>query len=259
MGPSDVRASLQRLALVAALICGPLCGSGRARADEGRKLETYRTSAELFESAAAAEGRGLRDEARKSYTQAVERDPDFVEALVNLARLELADGRLEAAAGWLERAERLRSDYPRIAATRGLLALAGGDLPRALDALGQAHRMMPEDAEIAVNLGAALIRRSRFAEARQVLAALLRSQPDHAEAIYNLALADDLAGERDLAQFGYRRFLALSSFADPDREGVQRRLEELSAAGRGSSGSVRESDLASEVRSTTGRTRGKEQ
>ncbi len=45
--------------------------------------------------------------------------------------------RLELAAGWLERAEGLRSDYPKVAATRGLLALASGDAPRALDALSQ--------------------------------------------------------------------------------------------------------------------------
>jgi len=220
----------RRLALGAAL-CGALLSAGAlARADERRVLATYRESGERFEGALAAERRGLSDEARAGYAEALARDPDFVEALVNLARLELAAGEPDAATARLERAERIRPDYPMVAATRGLLALAHGDLPGALDALSRAHRLAPADAEIAVNLGAVLIRRGRLEEARQVLGALLHAQPDHSDALYNLALADDLAGRSDAASLGYQRFLGLAAQDDPAREGVQGRLEALSAS-----------------------------
>ena len=220
----------RRLTSVLLLCATLLCGAGRALADEQRDLATYRESAEIFAAAAAADRRSLFDEARAGYARAIARDPDFVEAIVNLARLEIARGELGAAEEWIERAEGIRPDYPKVAATRGLLALARGDLSGALDGLSQAHRLAPQDAETAVNLGAVLIQRSRTEEARKILAALLREQPDHGEALYNLALADDLSGRIDAASFGYRRFLALAALDDPAREGVQRRLEAMAAS-----------------------------
>ena len=220
----------------ALLLCVALFSSGgRAQADERRDLATYRESADLFATAAAAERRGLFDEAHAGYAKAVERDPNFVEAIVNLARLEIVGGELAAAERWIERAERIRSDYPMVAATRGLLALSRGDLSGALDALSRAHRLAPADAEAAVNLSAVLIQRSRLDEARKVLNALLRAQPDHSEALYNLALANDLSGQIDAASLAYQRFLSLAALDDPAREGVQRRLEAIAASNNGRS------------------------
>ncbi len=218
--------------------------AGSVHADEQRTLDKYRASAERFEAAAAAERRGLRSEARVGYERALASDPEFVEALVNLARLELADGDLVACARWLDRAEALRADYALVASTRGLLALASGDGASALEAFERARRISPDDAEIGVNLGATLIARGRIAEAKGVLAELLRAEPDHTEALYNLALADDLGGDRDAARLGYERFLALARTDDPDRDAVRQRLDELSAERV----SMRESSLASEVR-----------
>jgi Flp pilus assembly protein TadD len=216
-----------------ALCAGMLLVGGRAQGDERRDLATYRESSELFSAAAAAERRGLFDEARASYLRAVERDPDFVEAIVNLARLDIAGGDLDAAERWLERAKRVRSDYPMVAATSGLLALARNDLSGALDALSQAHRREPGDAEVAVNLGAVLIQRSRLEEARKVLAALLHEHPDHTAALYNLALANDLSGRFDEASLGYQRFLSIAALDDSGREGVQQRLEAMAASSNG--------------------------
>jgi tetratricopeptide (TPR) repeat protein len=220
----------RRLGAVLALGGALLSVAEGSRADEKGMLALYRESAALFESALTAERRGLTDDALAAYTKAVERDPAFVEAIANLARLELAAGRLEAAESWIERGEQVRSDYPRIAAVRGLLALARGDLAHSLESLSQAHRAAPEDAEVAVNLGAVLIQRGRLDEARRVLGALLVQQPDHAAALYNRALADDLSGDRDAASSAYRRFLELAPQDDPAREGVQGRLEVLSAS-----------------------------
>jgi len=227
-----------------ALACALACAS---HADERRDLAAYRASEQQFLAALAAERRGLAADARAGYERALELDPAFAEAAVSLARLALAAGELDAAEALLARAESARPDYPRIAATRGLLALARGDSARALELLTLAQRALPEDSEIAVNLGAALIRRERFAEARSVLGELVRAQPDASDAHYNLALAADGAGDRDAARFSYQRFLALSSFADPAREGVQRRLDEL-AAGDPSAARMRETRLNSEAR-----------
>lgn len=210
-----------------------LGGGGGARADERRDLESYRASAEIFATAVAAERRSLFDEARDGYAQAIARDPDFVEAILNLARLEIARGELAAAEAGIERAERIRSDYPKVAATRGLLAMARGDLAGALDAFSRAHRLAPEDAEVAVNLSAVLIQRGRPDEARKILETLLRVHPDQCEAFYNLALANDLSGRTDAAIFAYRRFLGLAALDDLARVDVQRRLEAIAASKNG--------------------------
>ncbi|HEU4428834.1 MAG TPA: tetratricopeptide repeat protein [Myxococcota bacterium] len=221
--------------------------AGAARADERRDLAAYRASEQQFHAALAAERRGLADDARAGYERALALDPAFAEAAVNLARLALAASDFDGAERWLARAEAGRPDYPRIAATRGLLALARGETVRALELLTAAQRALPEDTEIAVNLGAALIRRERFADARALLGAVLRAQPDASDAHYNLALAADAAGDRDAARFAYQRFLALSSFADPAREGVAQRLAEL-AASDARAVRMRETGLNSEAR-----------
>jgi Flp pilus assembly protein TadD len=206
--------------------------AGAARGDERRDLAAYRASEQQFLVALAAERRGLAEDARAGYERALALDPAFAEAALNLARLALAAGELDRAESWLARAEAARPDYPRILATRGLLALTAGDAARALELLTLARRALPDDPELAVNLGAALIQRERFAEARAVLGAALRARPDSSDAHYNLALAADGAGDRDAARFAYQRFLALSSFSDPARVGVQQRLAELAASER---------------------------
>ena len=150
-------ASFALLAMGAAL-----AGAGEA-ADEARKLETYRASARLFDSAAAAARRGDTEAAMRGYASAIEADPSFVEAMVNLARLGIdaaeGDEDLAAARHWLDRAEQVRPDYPKIAATRALLAVREGDTAAALEAIDHAHRLAPDDVEIAVNYGALLIQR----------------------------------------------------------------------------------------------------
>jgi cytochrome c-type biogenesis protein CcmH/NrfG len=239
-----------RLAIACVLALVPALASPAA-AGERRTLAQYRASAEHFEAGVASEERGLSAEARAAYERALADDPEFVEALVNLARLELAAGDLVASERWLARAEALRGDYPRSAATRGLLALAQGDAAHGLQALTRAHRLAPDDAEIAVDLAAVLVGRGRLAEARALLLELLRTQPDHVDALYNLALAHDLAGDHDAARLGYERFLALARAQDPDREAVRGRLEQLSAGLPPS----RESSLAFEVRHTTAKRR----
>jgi len=217
--------------LIAVGAFAPLPARATDARDEVRKLEAFRASAAHFESAAAAARRGDADEARRDYLRAIELDPGFVEAMVNLARLSLdpANGApdLDDARRWIERAARTRPDYPKVPATQALLAAHEGDSARALGAIERAYRLAPDDVEIATNYGALLIERGRHAQAHKVLEAALRRAPDDALATFNLALADDLAGRADRAAYGYQRFLALSGERDPKRAEVRERLDLL--------------------------------
>jgi len=217
--------------LVAFAALAPHAALAAGANDEVRRLEAFRASASHFESAAAAARRGDADEARREYLRAIELDPGFVEAMVNLARLTLdpENGALDLddARKWIERAARTRPDYPKVPATQALIAAREGDSARALGAIERAYRLAPDDVEIATNYGALLIERGRHAQAHKVLEGALRRAPDDALATFNLALADDLAGRADRAAYGYQRFLALSGERDPKRTAVRERLDLL--------------------------------
>jgi len=199
-----------------------------AAADEARMLSRYRASAQDFASGRAALQRGDLGAAERSFNRAVRADGNFVEAMVELARLHLDRDDGDAALQWLERAEKVGPSYPRIAATRGLIALRDRNFEDAHEHFDTAHRDAPEDIEIGVNLGAVLIARQSYGEAQRVLGELVELAPSNADLAFNLALAKDLAGQSDAAAYDSRRFLALSNFSDPERGAVEARLSELS-------------------------------
>jgi len=235
----------------ATVVLGLLLLGPAARADERDQLRLFERSARLFDAAVAATRRGDEEAAVRHYERALRADPDFVEAMVNLAQVHFEAGRHELARDWLERAEGSHPDYPRIALLRGLLALREGDARHAHEQLGLAHRQAPDDPAIAVDLAAVLIEVGRPTQAIELLEEVLSAFPEHVEAIYDLALARDLAGDRDRAAYGYERFLALSSVSDAGRAAVQRRLSQLSA-GDAATPDAEEVSLASQAPSPQG-------
>ena len=219
---------------IAWLVAGAtLCG-GVALAEGGAESDRYYELAEseaAFASALGAHRRGDHAAAERGYLDAIARDPAFVEAIVNLARVHIARGELTGAAGWLERAARGRPDYPGIDAARGLLALAEGDVALAVEALGRARSRLPRDVEVLSNLAAGLITQTRSREAIKLLDEVERLEPGRADTSFNLALAHDHMGDRPRAVHYYQRFLSTAGPADPQRAAVAERIEVLIAAG----------------------------
>ncbi|MGQ9836250.1 MAG: tetratricopeptide repeat protein [Thermoanaerobaculaceae bacterium] len=58
-------------------------------------------------------------EAKKLYRRALRSNPTFVEAMVALAKAELAEGKLEAARRWISKAEKLHPDHPQLKSLLG--------------------------------------------------------------------------------------------------------------------------------------------
>lgn len=193
------------------------------------RLDVFEHSAREYAVGLSAHRRGDLDEAADHYRAAFESDPDFVEASVNLARIELERGELDAARRRLDEAERLRNGYPAIHGVRGLLELRAGHPEVAVRELSYARELAPDDPELLTNLGAALLERGRLAEAEQVLFRSLQLQAECPETLFDLALAQDRAGRPVEATFHYERFLALTSDEDPDREIVEQRMRVLLA------------------------------
>ncbi|MEM7410913.1 MAG: tetratricopeptide repeat protein [Myxococcota bacterium] len=194
------------------------------------RLDSLERSEADFKLGVAAQRRGHLDAAAEAYAKAVERDPSFVEAMVNLARVRAAEGRFDQADEWLDRASLVRDDYPDIAAARGLVALGRGDAKLAVSELTRARVVEPDDVEVLINLGAALIEAGLWLEAIGHLDRAARLDTTRSAAVLNLALAHDHRGDAARAAFHYRRYLDLVSPGDPEREAVEARLERL--AGR---------------------------
>jgi tetratricopeptide (TPR) repeat protein len=208
------------IAITAALIAA----APRSRAE---KLTDYERSGSSFQQALALTERGLGGSAIKLYEEAIRLDPAFVEAMVNLARLHLEKGKLQQASTWLDRAARVRPDYPDLYRVRGLIALAEERLQDALAAFGRARRLAPENVEVLTNLGATLVELGILGEARTVLEQAFRRGPARPEVALNLGIVWDRRGDPARAVYLYRRFLGLVTTDDPDRKLVEDRIAAL--------------------------------
>ena len=211
-----------------AAICASLVLGLPVGAEGDPSFEAYERSEEAFARGLVASETGRDREARGAYQEAIELDGGFVEAMVNLARLELGLGRLEQAQVWLERAARVRTDYPELHKVRGLAALKEGRPQDAVVFLNRARKRVPEDAEVLVNLGAAMLRLGVLGEAKGILEKAVKLEPACAPCAINLAVIADQQGKVPRALFFYRRFLDLVGIRDPDHDKILRRIDLLS-------------------------------
>jgi tetratricopeptide (TPR) repeat protein len=212
--------------LVVALLAAPPARPGRAA---------------TLERAAQAVAGGRRAEAERLYRDAATRFRS-VRAMVELARLQAADGRTADALQTLgharERAphsEEVLSAYAQVAlAARapvpaaevlaplarmcptvaahhyrlGVALLQAGDVTGAVESLQRAHALEPDRPTNLVALGLALVSAKRHAEATPLLRRSLDLEPDGVEALAALAEAEEGAGELAAAEEHATRALA---------------------------------------------------
>ncbi|NNL87299.1 MAG: tetratricopeptide repeat protein, partial [Myxococcales bacterium] len=211
------------------LLCLCICaGATSAGAeDEAIQFDKIRASESDFAAALAAHRRGDWKKAAALYEMAIQREPEFVEAMVNLARVLLERGEGGAATEWLDRAQGVRPDYPGTVSVRGTEALRSGRTQDAIEVLSRARHRAQNDPEVLINLGAALSESGLHAEAIAVLARATRAAPRDSAAAFNAALAYDRGGRSVEALHHYRKFLALSAEGDVDRQAVRDRIDRL--------------------------------
>ena len=139
------------------------------------------------------------DEAKGAFEEALAADPHSVAARVELARLLVARGDLEAAERHVVEAEaRAPADAP-VLATRGLHALATGDLERARSAFEAALEKAPDDRMALVNLAACDRAAGDFEAAEASLRRALEADPDAFSARFDLAAVLGLTGRTEEA------------------------------------------------------------
>ncbi len=208
-----------------------VASAAHAATEEEERYAEIRASETEFTTAIAAHRRGDYVQASELYHKAIEREPHYVEAMVNLARVLIELEEIDEALSWLDKAEALRPDYPDISSVRGTQALRAGRPREAVASLVRARHHGGDELEVLINLGAALSETGAHAEAIAVLAEAIESTPRDANAVFNLALAFDRAGRTPEAIHHYRDFLALSETGDRDRPAVRARVQRLTQLG----------------------------
>jgi putative PEP-CTERM system TPR-repeat lipoprotein len=132
---------------------------------------------------------GKRDEARAAYAAILERHPDHPAALVALAKMASDQGLSEEGIGLLERA---RDNNPRALQPRLILAgyhLRRGKPRQALVLAREAYAISPRFAAATLLLGRAQVASGRPDEAISTLSELAERYPDSVETHMQLALA----------------------------------------------------------------------
>ena len=139
--------------------------------------------------------RGREAESAAAYRKAIELDPSFVPAALNLADLQRATGRDDEAERTLREAlQRTPQSAPAHHAL-GLALVRAKRVSEALAELAQAAKLAPEDARFAYVHGVALHDTGKRADAIKVLRTALARHPYDRDILFALATYERAAGD----------------------------------------------------------------
>jgi len=180
-----------------------------ARRDIDRALGIDPTRPELhFLRAEIAGSLGMRDQALESYAEALARDPDFYDALVNMGDALLQAGRAQEALALCDRALVLRPGDLASLNNRGNALLALKRHSEALECFDSVRELVPGNLDVISNRAGALLALGRFDEVERECIGVLDAQPGHVMARLNLGRALGMQGRAAEAVQQYDQALA---------------------------------------------------
>jgi Flp pilus assembly protein TadD len=133
-------------------------------------------------------------EAEQRFREALEIDPNHVEALSNLAGVVQANP--QEAEQWLRRALKVNPKYPRLRTKLGIALLSSAQTNEAKAAFRKALKLDPNDADAMIGMAKILMSEGRFEETESKLKRALKIEPRSAVAwaalqgIRKMTLAD---------------------------------------------------------------------
>ena len=166
------------------------------------------------------------DRAQAELKLALEIDPAFVPAAVNLADLYRQTGQDAAAEPILSKALTRSPHDPALLEARGLLMVREGKRTEALAPLGEAARRAPKSARYGYVYAVALNDNSQKAAAIEALEAVLKHHPNDRETLASLAIFYRDIGNRTMALDAASRLSEL----EPDNPEVQQLVAALRSA-----------------------------
>jgi tetratricopeptide (TPR) repeat protein len=195
---------------------------------------------------------GRYGDARRAFREVLERNDGYLDAYINLARLERLTGDPEVGAEVLQRAHERFPGSGEVLTNLGLVYQDMGRLDDAVDAYRRGLELHPADFGAAFNLGLIHMKREEYAEAEHVLEDLLESSPRDLEAWINLGVARNRMGENESAFSAFEEAVRLDDMrGEPYFNMAQIHLQE---GRRDSAIAVLQSFTARDSTSSHGRT-----
>ena len=169
------------------------------------------------------------DQARHDYEQALQNDPNHVDALLGLAAIAQRQGRSSDAERYQQRA--LLADPLNPGAQAAVLgSIDNGNPAHTESRLKSLLSAQPESAQLSFALGNLYAKQARWSEAQQVYFDALAGDSDNPDYLFNLAVSLDQLHQPKLAAQHYRMALEAADRrpAAFDRQRTQQRLSQLS-------------------------------
>jgi tetratricopeptide (TPR) repeat protein len=146
------------------------------------------------------------------YRQALEVDPNYIDAQFNLGAALSSQGRYDEAIAQYRQALKIRPDFVMAHNNLGEVLARQGRLDEAIAHYRQALKIQPDCIPALDNLGQVLARRGQPGEAISQYRTVLRIQPDYLETLKNMAWL--LATYREAVQRNGREALELAERAN---------------------------------------------
>ncbi len=181
-------------------------------------LESARTS---YNTGNQLKEAGKLDEAIGHYQQALQVQPDCVEALNQLGAAYYLQGKIGEAIALVQQAIKIQPDFAEAYKTLGNLLQAQGKLDAAMRAYTKAIEIKPDLAEAHANLGSMFYQQGRLDEAIASYKRAVALKPDLAGAYWNLGNVSNQLGRLGEAIAYWQRALALK----PDLGGAEFQLK----------------------------------
>jgi Flp pilus assembly protein TadD len=158
--------------------------------------------------------------AETNYLHVLERDPNNVVVLGNLAAIEVEEGKLDDAETHLKAALALKPDDSYNLSRLGYLKFQQEKYDDALDALGRAAKLDPQNPEIQNYLGVTLSHKGLRVQAETALRKAIQIDPNYAAAQNNLAVIylSQKPPLLQLARWHYQKALDAGQPRNPDLE-----------------------------------------
>ncbi|WP_242725733.1 tetratricopeptide repeat protein [Microcoleus vaginatus] len=144
-----------------------------------------------------------------NYERAIAIEPNYVEALHNLAYASIRQGKIDRAIAYYERSTALQPDLAETLIGLGSSLQQQDKLNEALAVCQQAIQQLPASAQARCNLGIVLQKQGKIEDAIACYQQALSLKPDFPEALNNLGKAFEEAGKMAEAIDCYRRAIEL--------------------------------------------------
>ncbi len=169
----------------------------------------------------AAERRGDIAAAAAAYQKALEINPDYPDALSNLAGIYARQGRVDEARQMIERALRAAPNHPRLMSNLGTLYSQEGRLAEAAQQFENVLAINPGEREARFNLALVRFHQQDYAAAKTNFEKVAGQGERFDLAFYYLAVIEDGSGNRDRARQLAAHFLSVYRNNDAFRSRAQ--------------------------------------